>query len=96
MLKCRDVQRPEPTKIIVFTRPIDMRKGFNGLHTLVKEELNSDPLSGWLFVLMNKARNRVKILHWDGSGLRIFAKRLEQGRFSRPVSKGGIKLQIEP
>ena len=59
-----------------------MHKGFNGLHTLVKEELDSDPLSGWLFVFTNKANNRVKILHCDGSGLWISAKRLEEGRFS--------------
>ena len=88
---------PHSTKIIVFTRPIDMRKGFNGLYALVKDELDADPLSGWLFVFTNKGRNRGKILHWDESGLWVIAKRLEEGRFSWPVSaSGGIQRQIEP
>ena len=88
---------PHSTKVIVFMQPVDMRKGFNGLFALVGEELGADPLSGWLFVFSNKSRNRVKILHWDGSGLWVFAKRLEEGRFSWPKSASGrLKLQIEP
>lgn len=88
---------PHSTKVFVFTQPVDMRKGFNGLFALVTEELKSDPLSGSLFVFANKSRNRVKILHWDGSGLWVFAKRLEEGRFSWPGSaSGALMLQLEP
>lgn len=88
---------PHSTKIIVFTVPIDMRKGFNGLFVLVKDELDCNPLSGSLFLFTNKSRNRVKILHWDGTGLWVFSKRLEKGRFSWPVSASdGIKLRMEP
>lgn len=74
-----------------------MRKGFNGLFALVTEELAGEPLSGSLFVFTNKTRNRVKILYWDGSGLWVFAKRLEEGRFSWPISiSDGAKLRVEP
>lgn len=88
---------PHSTKVYVSTQPVDMRKGFNGLFALVTEKLEADPLGGSLFVFTNKSRNRVKILYWDGSGLWVFAKRLEEGRFSWPVSAGsGAKLKIEP
>ena len=65
-----------------------MRKSFNGLATLVKETLAQEPTSGFLFVFVNKARNRLKILFWDGSGLVLCTKRLESGRFAAPVGEG--------
>jgi transposase len=63
-------------------RPVDMRKGFEGLAALVRDELQRDLLSGDLFLFAGKNRRRAKVLLWDGTGVCLFAKRLEQGRFA--------------
>jgi transposase len=76
------------TRVFLAVTPIDGRKSFNGLSTLVKETLAQEPTSGFLFVFVNKARNRLKILFWDGSGLVLCTKRLERGRFAAPVGEG--------
>lgn len=77
-----------PTKVRIFlcTRAMDMRKGFDGLHGVVLEVLRQDPLSGDLFVFLNKRRDRVKLLIWEGDGMLIVYKRLERGTFSLPAS----------
>jgi len=72
------------TRIYVAVGSTDMRKGFEGLFGLVRDQLGLDPLSGHLCLFCNKGRNRLKVLYWDGSGLWICAKRLERGRFSWP------------
>ena len=72
------------TRIYLALGSTDMRKGFEGLYGLVRDRLQLEPLSGHLFLFCNKARNRTKVLFWDGSGLWICAKRLEKGRFSWP------------
>ena len=72
------------TRIYVAVGSTDMRKGFEGLYGLVRNQLGLDPLSGHLCLFCNKGRNRLKVLYWDGSGLWICAKRLERGRFSWP------------
>ena len=72
------------TRIFVATVPVDLRASFNKLFALTQSVLQQDPLSGHWFVFTNQQRNRVKILFWDGSGLWVCAKRLEQGRFSWP------------
>ena len=72
------------TRVYLAAGNTDMRRGFDGLHALVVEVLRQDPLSGHLFLFCNKQRNRLKVLFWDGSGLWVCAKRLEQGRFSWP------------
>jgi transposase len=74
------------TRVLVATTPVDLRGSFNRLHGLVVEQLQDDPLSGHLFVFTNRRRNRLKVLYWDGSGLWVCAKRLEQGRFTWPTS----------
>jgi transposase len=76
------------TRVFLATRPIDGRKSFNGLSVLVKETLQQEPTSGFLFVFVNKARNRLKVLFWDGSGLVLCTKRLESGRFASPWGPG--------
>lgn len=60
----------------------DMRKGFDGLSALVTQGLDRDPLSGEMFVFVSRNRKRAKVLFWDGTGLCIYAKRLERGRFA--------------
>jgi len=72
------------TRIFVATGPVDLRASFNKLFALTQSVLQQDPLSGHWFVFTNQERNRVKILFWDGSGLWVCAKRLEQGRFTWP------------
>jgi transposase len=72
------------TRIYVAVGSTDMRKGFEGLFGLVRDQLGLDPLSGHVCLFCNKGRNRLKVLYWDGSGLWICAKRLERGRFSWP------------
>lgn len=69
-------------KVYAYCLPVDMRKGFEGLSALVREQLERDPLSGALYLFTNKPRTRAKILSFDGSGLCIYAKRLEKGRFA--------------
>lgn len=86
-------------KIFLALDPCDMRKSFNGLHGLVIEHLQADPLSGALFVFTNKRRNRLKILYFDGTGLWILSKRLEQGCFAWPKAiegQGSPKLKLAP
>jgi transposase len=62
--------------------PADLRKGFDGLSGLVSERLDQDPLSGDCYLFVNATRKRAKVLLWDGTGLCIYAKRLERGRFA--------------
>lgn len=71
-------------KVAVFAYggPVDMRKGFDGLAAVVFQQLGRDPLSGEAFLFVNRTRKRAKVLLWDGTGLCIYAKRLEQGRFA--------------
>ena len=70
-------------RIFLHVPPTDMRKGFDGLMGLVKPYLGQDPLSGHLFLFLNRRRDRIKILYGDGDGLVISYKRLEAGTFER-------------
>jgi transposase len=71
-------------KVFVAVEPCDMRKGFNGLHALVTERLGEDLRQGALFVFTNRRHTRIKILFFDGTGLWVCTKRLEEGTFSWP------------
>ncbi len=73
------------TKIFLSVTPTDMRKGFDGLQGLVLNVLEQDPLSGQLFLFINRRRDKLKILYWDGDGLAIWYRRLEQGTFQVPI-----------
>lgn len=75
------------TRVFVATTPVDLRAGFNKLFAFTESVLKENPMSGHWFVFTNQERNRVKVLFWDGSGLWVCAKRLEQGRFSWPRSQ---------
>jgi transposase len=84
------------TRVFLALRPIDGRKGFNGLYTLVKETLQQEPTSGFLFVFLNKRRNRLKILTYDGSGLWVLTKRLDRGTYAAPAGEGqSVNLRPE-
>jgi transposase len=74
------------TKVYVAVEAVDMRKGFDGLYGLVRDQLGQDPLSGHLFLFSNRTRTRLKALVWDGSGLWVCAKRLEKGRYRWPTA----------
>lgn len=84
------------TKIYLGVEAVDMRKGFDGLYGLVREQLGQDPLSGHLFLFSNRTRTRVKALIWDGSGLWVCAKRLEKGRFRWPAATGSGSVRLRP
>jgi transposase len=72
------------TRIFVAAGATDMRKGFDGLQGIVSGVLAQDPLCGHLFLFVNRRRDKLKILYWDGDGLAIWYKRLEQGTFQMP------------
>jgi transposase len=69
-------------QVYAYTRPTDMRKGFDGLCALVTQGLQRDVLNGDIFIFISRDRIRAKTLQWDGTGLCLYAKRLERGRFA--------------
>jgi transposase len=76
-------------RVFAYPEAVDLRKGYDGLYGLVKQGLGRDPLSGDLFLFVNQRRKGCKVLLWDGTGLCIFQKRLEQGRFASPWRETG-------
>lgn len=78
---------------MVATKPVDFRKGVEGLAALVRETLGGDPFSGTVYVFRAKRTDRIKLVYWDGTGLCLFAKRLEDGEFRWPrIIDGVIRL----
>jgi transposase len=89
---------PPAVRVFVCLEATDMRKGFDGLAAATRELIREDPLSGHLFVFFNRRRNRVKTLFWDRSGLCIWYKRIEKGRFQLNVLdtyRRGRRAEIE-
>ena len=72
---------PSSVAIFMYSEPTDMRKGFDGLSAIVRSEFKGDPLDGSLFLFVNRRRDRLKILHWDGTGYWLYYKLLESGTF---------------
>lgn len=68
-------------RVFLYGEPVDLRKSFTGLTALTKQRLGQDPLSGHLFVFVNRRGDLVKCLYWDRTGFCVWAKRLERGRF---------------
>ena len=87
---------PNQVRVFLAVEPVDMRKQFDGLWAVARDHLGEDPKGGALFAFTNKARNRLKLLYFDGTGVWIFAKRLEQGRLTWPVGSDRTKLSIKP
>ena len=80
-------------KVWLACAPVDRRRGFDGLAAAATQILRADPYSGAAFVFRSRRGDYVKILTWDGSGLCLFAKRLEKGRFVwPPIVEGGLRL----
>jgi|SRR5690606_38884801 len=78
-------------KIFCHKDAVDMRKGFEGLRTIVENFLAQSVTKGGYFVFLNRSRDRMKVLYWDTDGLAIWYKRLEQGSFPKP-DKNGVEI----
>lgn len=77
-------------RVMVATKPVDFRKGAEGLAALVRETMAADPFSGAVYVFRAKRADRIKLVFWDGTGLCLFAKRLEDGIFRWPKIENGV------
>jgi transposase len=77
-------------RVMVATKPVDFRKGAEGLAALVRETMAADPFSGAVYVFRAKRADRIKLVFWDGTGLCLFAKRLEDGIFRWPNIENGV------
>lgn len=90
-------------RVHLYGQPVDMRKSFDGLYALTRQGLGQDPLSGQLFVFINRRATQMKVLYWDRTGFCVWAKRLEQGRFvsdwrkvaTREMDWTALKLLLE-
>jgi transposase len=77
-------------RVFVATRPVDFRKGADGLAALVRDMMGADPFDGAIYVFRSKRTDRVKLVFWDGTGVCLFAKRLEDGDFHWPKIEDGV------
>ena len=77
-------------RVMVATRPVDFRKGAEGLAALVRETMGADPFSGTVYVFRAKRADRIKLVWWDGTGLCLMAKKLESGGFKWPGIRDGV------
>ena len=92
---------PSRTKMFLCMNPVDMRKSFDGLFGIVREEFQQDPLNGHLFLFVNKRRDRMKAIFWDDDGFVIWYKRLEAGTWQLPIVAASLTaaattLELEP
>ena len=81
-------------RVFVCTKPIDMRKSFDTLARVVSADLGRDPLSGEIFLFLSRTRRTAKALLWDGTGLCLYAKRLERARFAAPWRDDGAPISL--
>src|SRR4051794_10967755 len=81
---------PPGVRILLAARPVDFRKGMDGLAALVQQALRADPFQGDVLIFRPRRADRVKILVYDGTGLCLYAKRLEAGRFCWPSPAEGV------
>lgn len=88
------VSLPSSVRIWLASQATDLRKSFDSLAELVRQQLQADPLSGQLFVFRNKRADRVKLLYWDEDGFVILYKRLEEGTFHFPQGDAdGVEIR---
>ena len=87
---------PPSVKIFMARHSVDMRKGFDGLCTIVRSQWDKNVFTGHLFVFMGSQRDRIKILYWDNGGFVLYYKRLERGRFKTPrLSLNGLAIELD-
>ncbi len=80
--------------IYLCTAPADMRKGFDSLAALVRDHLGRDPMARDLFLFVGRAKDRLKLLYWDGDGFALWYKRLEEGTFRLPSARATCRLRV--
>jgi transposase len=85
MLPLSPVRANFGAQLFLYAKDVDMRRSFDGLMGIVQSEFRRDILQGDTFLFLNKRRDRIKILWWDGDGMAIFMKRLEAGTYQRPL-----------
>ncbi len=87
------ISPPAGVRIWLAAGATDMRRGFDGLASLVAQQLHHDPFSGQIFAFRGRRGHLIKLLFWDGQGLVLYAKRLERGHFVWPsISEGTVSL----
>jgi transposase len=86
---------PSSVRIYVASEATDLRRGFDGLSALTRSMIGENPMSGHLFVFINRRRNRIKILVWDRTGYLLLYKRLERGTFRIAVEPRAGKKHVE-
>lgn len=77
-------------RVLMATKPVDFRKGAEGLAALVRETMRADPFDGAIYVFRAKRADRIKLVYWDGTGVCLFAKRLEEREFRWPKIEDGV------
>ena len=86
---------PTGIRVLVATKPVDFRKGMDGLAALIESELKADPYCGIIYVFRAKRADRVKLLFWDQTGLCLLTKRIEGGQFRWPAIQDGV-MRLSP
>jgi transposase len=86
---------PAGVRVLIATKPVDFRRGADGLVALVRETLREDPFSGVVVIFRSKRADRLKMVTWDGSGLVLVWKRLEHGAFRWPPIADGV-MRLSP
>jgi transposase len=86
---------PQNPRVLIATKPVDFRKGMDGLAAIVAAELKLEPFSGIVYVFRSKRADRVKLLFWDGTGVCLVTKRLEGGTFRWPKVEDGV-MRLSP
>jgi transposase len=85
---------PPSVQILACTTPVDLRKSFNGLAAVTESVLDSNPMSGHIFVFFNRRADQIRLLWWDRDGWLLVAKRLERGRFPMPWQRAPTQGQV--
>ncbi len=86
---------PASVRIYVAAEAVDLRRGFDGLAAATRSLIREDPLSGHLFVFLNRRKNRIKLLVWDRTGYLLLYKRLERGTFQLPTQPAAGHRHVE-